>query len=337
MQEVDVLTEPDPVAGDVLLDWNESPLGPPESAVNRVVQAARQLHRYPRGVMEEVTALAAGYLRVPVEEVLLTSGVDEAVDLALSLAQRAWGVTPGFDGYEDRTTANGKPFHAIPLGPDWEPAGGVEQMTAGDIVFVAQPNNPTGNVFRPDWLAAVRQAAQYVFIDETYHEFSSVPSALGAARDRPGLLVYRSFSKAMGLAGIRLGCLVADVATIARLGQLRRFMPIDAVSLHAAAGVLQDPGFVRRMSDYVLAARPALAAVLRDSGLFRDVQDTQTNFVVAQLDPRTEVDVLARLGRAGIRVKLCDALGLPGWLRVSVGSWDDQRRLSFCLGRSDAD
>jgi histidinol-phosphate aminotransferase len=335
MREVVVLNERDP-AGDVLLDWNESPLGPPSSAVNRVIQAARNLHRYPRGVLEEVTALAAEYLRVSPEEVLLTAGVDEAVDLTLSLAQRAWGVRPGFDGYEDRATANGKPFNAIPLGLDWQPADICDQVADGDMVFLAQPANPTGNLFNVDWLKKIRQAAQYVFIDETYQEFSSQASVLYGTSVEPGLLVYRSFSKAMGLAGIRLGCLVADAETVIRLRPLRRFMPIDAVSLNAAAGVLQDADFVKRLTAHVLAARPALVAMLRDSGLFNDVRDTETNFVVAQLRPPTAASVLTQLGEAGIRVKTCDVLGLAGWIRVSVGSWDDQRRLNTCLDRISA-
>src|SRR5438132_642268 len=86
-------------ASDVLLDWNESPIGPSAMAVRRVVQAAPYLHRYPRGVVEEVSALTARYLGVSPGEVLLTAGVDEAVDLALRLAGRTWVIRPGFDGF----------------------------------------------------------------------------------------------------------------------------------------------------------------------------------------------------------------------------------------------
>src|SRR5438309_12012441 len=96
-------------APDVLLDWNESPIGPSAMAVQRVVQAAPYLHRYPRGVVEEVSALTAGYLGVSPGEVLLTAGVDEAVDLALRLAARAWVSRPGFDGFPERAPAAGKP------------------------------------------------------------------------------------------------------------------------------------------------------------------------------------------------------------------------------------
>ncbi|MFD8692527.1 pyridoxal phosphate-dependent aminotransferase [Streptomyces sp. NPDC059651] len=314
-----------------LLDWNESPIGPPELAVERVMEAARRIHRYPRGLMEEVTDLAAAHFGVAPQEVLLTAGVDEAVDIALSLAERGWGVSPGFDGYEDRVRANGKIFQPIPLGPDWQPAGPPEpSLGQGDLVFLAQPGNPTGNLFPTSWVSEVGAAAEHLLIDETYQEFSSRPSVLGDGL-APGLLVYRSFSKAAGLAGIRLGCLIADRATIARLAPFRRFMPIDAVSLSAVAGLLEEPTFLDRLATYVRRARSELVEGLHGTGLFTEVRDTEANFVLAS--PRAEVAsaLAGQLARDQVLVKDCSVLGLPGWLRISTGSQEDQARLLTSL------
>jgi histidinol-phosphate aminotransferase len=322
------------IRDDVLLDWNESPIGSSHRAVTRVIRGAGSLHLYPRGLLEEVTALTAGYLRVSPSEVLLTAGVDEAVDLALTLARRAWVVQPGFDGYAARAELSGKPLRTIRLGADWQPAAGpVPVLGADDMVFLAQPNNPTGNLFRPDWLADLGRAAPYVFLDETYQEFSSNRSVLDSAGAEPGRLVFRSFSKAMGLAGVRLGCLVTGARDMARLRPLQRFQPIDAVSLHAVAGTLQDPAFIRRLTSYVLLARPALVAILRASGLFSRVRDTEANFVLAEPRDGTAAAVLAGLDREGIRVKPCESIGLPGWMRISVGSAEAHRRLRECLSR----
>jgi histidinol-phosphate aminotransferase len=312
-----------------LLDWNESPIGPPALAVKRIVDAAERIHRYPRGLLEEVTELAATHFGVAPEQVLLTAGVDEAIDISLSLAARGWGIAPGFDGYQDRVRANGKPFYTVQLTPDWQPATSPE-LGPGDIIYLAQPGNPTGNVLPKPWVEAVRAAAEYVFIDETYQEFSAQPSVLDDGLPT-GLLVYRSFSKAAGLAGIRLGCLLAEATTIARLTPMRRFMPIDAVSLHAAAGLLEEPEFLERLAVYVRAARSELCAGLRATGLFDEVRDTETNFVLAR--PRVGAAALAaRLERDGVRIKDCAVLGLPGWLRISTGSEGDQARLLASLG-----
>jgi histidinol-phosphate/aromatic aminotransferase/cobyric acid decarboxylase-like protein len=318
--------------GWALLDWNESPLGPSPLAVRAVREAAAQLHRYPRGLLDDVCELTAIHLGVAHTQVLLTAGVDEAVDIALSLADAAWGVQPGFDGYPDRAAAQGKPFRPIALGADWHPirtrAG---SLAAGDMVFIAQPNNPTGNFFDARWLADIRRTAGYLFLDETYQEFSSRPSIAGQTARDPRLLVYRSFSKALGLAGIRLGCLVGHPETIEALRPLRRFYPIDSVSLHAAAATLADGEFTRRLVSYVIEARADLARILADCGAFACVRQTEANFVIAQPFPSAAPRVLSALERDCIRVKPCDSLGLPGWLRVSVGSPEDQRRLGAAL------
>jgi histidinol-phosphate aminotransferase len=327
-----VLTGPGTADNEALMDWNESPVGPPPSAVKRVIEAAPTLHRYPRGLIQEVTGLVAAHLGVDRRQVLLTAGVDEAIEIALTLGDRGWGVEPGFDGYQDRIETAGKPFHGIPLGADWQPLADCTGLGEGDVVFLAQPANPTGNLFAPEWIDRVRADAGHVLLDETYLDFSSRDTVLDQIGDDPRLLVYRSFSKSFGLAGIRVGCLAASADVIARLAPVRRFMPIDAVSLHAAAGVLEDPDFVDRLVAHVLEARPALAASLRDSGRFSEVRDSEANFVLARLHPHSAVQTMELLDHAAIRVKDCEPLGLPGWLRVSVGSWDEQRRLGEALG-----
>ncbi|MFC1439463.1 histidinol-phosphate transaminase [Streptacidiphilus sp. N1-10] len=321
--------------GEALLDWNESPIGPPPLAVKRVVDAAERLHRYPRGLLEEVTALAAAHHGVGTDQVLLMAGVDEAIDMTLSLADRAWGLKPGFDGYPDRAAANDKPFHPIPLGPDWQPRPGVPAgLGAGDIVYLAQPGNPTGNLLPAAWIDGLRAVAGHVFVDETYQEFSAQPGILSRTGGPvPGVLVYRSFSKAAGLAGIRLGCLVADAATIARLRPLRRFMPIDAVSLHAAAGLLEEPEFMTRLAEYVREARAELCTTLRASGLFEEVRESETNFVLVRPEAAVREALATVLAEDRVRVKDCDGNGLPGWLRISIGSREDHQRLDRSLCR----
>lgn len=327
-------------AGDALLDWNESPIGPPESAVRRIMQNAHTLHRYPRGLMEQVAGIAAAHFGVAPGQILLTSGVDEAIDIVLSLDPdlRARGVKPGFDAYEERALAVGRTFVPIPLGADWQPVARAEwpeQIGPRDLVFIAQPNNPTGNLMDEQFVAHAREQAAYVFLDETYEEFSSKDSVLRGGID-PGLLVYRSFSKAMGLAGIRVGCLIGAEETIARLEPLRRFMPIDAVSLHAAAAVLQDPDFVKQLTEHVLTARADLLALLRGSPLFAEVRESETNFLLARPVPAARDAILAALAEDRVRVKACEPFGLDGWFRISVGSWDDQRRLAESLARVEA-
>lgn len=306
----------------LILDWNESPLGPPPVAVQRIIDRAHLIHRYPRGLMEEVRDLAARYLGVDSSQILLTSGVDEALDITMSLAERGVGVEPGFD-FNARVLVCGKPFLAIPLAADWQPPRCAEKLTKSDAVFIAQPGNPTGNLIRQEWLDEVREAAGYFFMDETYQEFCSAPSILGKPFLDKRTVVYRSFAKAFGLAGIRVGCLVGHPGLIAPLESRRRFMPIDAVSLNAAAAVLEEPSFVQNISSHVLKARPELAATLRQSGLFLEVRDTETNFVIARVHSGTADAVADVFARHGVQVKACGIFGLDDWIRVGVGSWKE--------------
>jgi histidinol-phosphate aminotransferase len=212
----------------------------PRQAVDQVISAARQLHRYPRGPLAEVTELAARYLGISSRHALLTACADEAVELALSLADRAWTVRPG-SGYPSRAASARIPFLIIPLGSDWQPAPVADDLSGGDLVIFAQPGSSTGNRFDPRWIASVRAAAGHVLVDETYQAFSARASLVGEAVADEGLLVYRSLSHGLGLGGARVGCLVGGRETIGVLAGRRRFMSIDTVSLHAVAGLLSSP------------------------------------------------------------------------------------------------
>jgi histidinol-phosphate aminotransferase len=220
----------------------------PCPAVDQVISAARQLHRYPRRPLAQATELAARYLGVSSRHVLLTACADEAVELALSLADRAWTVRPGF-GYPFWAASQRIPFRIILLGSDWQPAPVADDLSGGDLVIFAQPESPTGNRFDPRWIASVRAAAGHVLVDETYQAFSARASLVGEAVADEGLLVYRSLSHGLGLDGARVGCLVGGRETIGVLAGRRRFMSIDTVSLHAVAGLLSSPGALAAEAD----------------------------------------------------------------------------------------
>jgi len=315
-------------------------VAPPPAAVQRVIAAAEQLHRYPRGPLAEVTRLAAAHLGVAPACVLLTASAEEAVDLALTLAERAWTVHPGH-AYPYRATGYGTPFGRIPLGPDWQPAGAVDTLGPADLVILAQPAIPTGNLFDPHWIAAARAAAGRVLIDETYQVYSSRPGlaaeAAEAAEDE-GLLAYRSLTRGLCLNGVRVGCLVGAPATIAVLGDRRRFMSIDAVSLNAVAGALAAPESANGTAARVAAERSAWAPLLRRCGDIAEVRDTETDFLMARTHPGTSADLAAALAKADIDAEPCDVAGLPGWLRIGVGIGEgDRDRLKAALDLTDPD
>jgi histidinol-phosphate aminotransferase len=314
--------------GAVRLDYNESPLGPPPAAIARLQAHATDLHRYPRGLLEEVRAGIAARHGLPPDSLLLTNGVDEAIDLTLTLTDKAWFVSPGFDGYGDRAETAHRPGTTIPLDDRWEPVTPPEKLTAGGCLFLAQPHNPTGNMFSPDWVRGAVDSAALTFLDLTYAGFAVDPGALSALAGRRSVLTFQSFSKAYGLAGIRLGVLSGHPEVIDAMRRRQRFHSVDAVALHAAAGALEDDDYQAQLRRYICAMRPRYAAALSAHPVIHSVRDTQANFVLARCHRLwTTAEVADRLAAEGVWIRDCGSLGLPGWLRISIGTSEDLNRL----------
>lgn len=327
----------------IRLDWNESPLGPSPIAVERLRAHAHELHRYPRGLAEAVTAAVAREQGLPADCVLLTNGVDEAADLLMAGASEAWSVQPGFFGYTDRAAALGVAARAVPLDDGWEPAVAPDALAGVGPIFLDQPHNPTGRYFDPAWVTEVVRRAALVCLDLTYADFADpVPgSPLDTGADRPWLAacppgvdrdviaeamaqsrlaVFHSFSKSHGLAGLRVGVLAASPDLAETLRGRQRAFTVDTFALHALAGTLDDPDHRQALRRHVLELRPRYAATLAACPLLTDVRPTQANFVLARgTDEQAVAALVAGLGARGLWVKDCAPLGLPGWLRVSVG------------------
>jgi histidinol-phosphate aminotransferase len=188
-----------------------------------------------------------------------------------------------------------------------------------DLVVITQPNNPTGNLFPRPWVEDLVAVAPLVLVDETYIDFSDAPSLVGTSRSN--VCVFRSFSKAYGLAGARVGCLVGSPSLIGRLRERQRFFSVDRISLRAAIAVLEDPDFLKQTVSHVRELRPRYTAMLRSHPrLFQRVAETQCNFVLAQCTASTEVNaLLTDLLGLGIRLADLRPLQLPGWVRIGIG------------------
>ncbi|WP_336217111.1 pyridoxal phosphate-dependent aminotransferase [Nonomuraea sp. LPB2021202275-12-8] len=322
--------------GKAFLDSNESPFGPPAGAIRRLLTHLDRLHRYPRGLREEVTRAVADHYQVDPASVLLTCGVDEATDLALSTRPRAWCVMPGFDGYADRARFIGRPVQTIALDGEWQPTIAPDRFGVNDVVFVAQPNNPTGNMFHRRWVDALVRSPALTFMDETYLEFTDEPSNVSRLDVRPDLVVFKSFSKMFGLAGLRVGAMLGHPDLIARFAGGQSFYSTDSVALSAILGALEDTDFQDRHVRYIREARNRYVNVLARSAHVEETRNTQANFVLARCRNEAAAEfVVGALADRRIHVRDCVSVGLPGWLRVSVGTPDDLVALATALSEFD--
>lgn len=330
----------------VELGSNENPHGPSPRARAAVQAALDDLFRYPDPRGGELKAALAAAHGLDVSQLLLGNGTHELLmQFAQVFAGPAAGVLTsqyGFAVYAIAAQAAGAPFvaapafpraHAMPRGHDLDAiAAAIRADTR--LVYLANPNNPTGTWFGGDAFAAFMArvpADVVVVVDEAYAEFADAPdhaSALPLLASHPNLVVTRTFSKAHALAGLRVGVAAAHPGLVAVMERLRESFNLNTPALAAAEAALGDSAHLRRGVEANARRRTALAEALRARGLF--VHPSQANFLLVEIGPRT-VAVERHLFDAGIVVRPMGGYGLGDCLRITVGNEDENTRLLQAL------
>jgi histidinol-phosphate aminotransferase len=330
----------------VELGSNESPFGPSPRAVQAIRDSLAQLHRYPDPLGSELKHALAGQLALDPAQLLLGNGSHE---LLMMLAQVFAGPGAdvvasefGFAVYGIAAQASAASFvrapafpvdASMPRGHDLE-AIAAKIGPSTRLVYLANPNNPTGTWFPTRTLAAFLAAAPahvLVVVDEAYLEFVTDPdlaSAVTLLARHPNLVVTRTFSKAHGLAGLRVGYACAHPNLIAILERVRESFNVGIPGLAAAAASLADPAHLLSVRQANAVERDWLANQLRQRGC--RVGPSQTNFLL--LDFQRDVAVLeAGLIGRGIVLRPMAGYGLPQCLRATVGTRADNLHLLDAL------
>lgn len=329
------------------LGSNENPQGPSPHAVTAMHAALAGARRYPdpRGLALK-QALAAR-LGVGVDRLALGNGSHELLMLlAQCFADPGHSVVYsqyGFAVFPIATAAVGalpiqvpalaRRHPTAPYGHDLAAlAAAVRRDTR--LVYLANPNNPTGTWFDDaalaDFLAKVPRNV-LVVVDEAYHEYVDAPglsSALKFADAHPNLIITRTFSKAYGLAGLRVGYLVADPSVVAVLERLRESFNVNMVALAGAEAALGDAKWLAKARAFNNREREWLRAELLTRG-YRCLP-SQTNFLLCVL-PHDAASLERHLFERGVIVRPMGGYGLPRSVRISVGSRTENRRLLRAL------
>jgi histidinol-phosphate aminotransferase len=313
------------------LDRNEALRGPPPGAVERVRAAIAWGHIYPHEAVARATEAAAAHLGVEPRQAVLTVGVDEATDLCVLELGDPYTVTPGFDGYGDRAAALNHRARAYALTEEHAvPEELIEATGPGQLVMLSSPNNPTANAFAPDSLRELLERGAHLLLDETYADFSRDAPGLRWLAEHPRLTVFRSFSKAYGLAGLRIGCLVGEEQLIARLRARQAYLTTSGLAAEALVGALEsDPDFPGRHAREVRALREELIARLRALALFERVYDSETNFVFVKCSSAEEASWIRETlaARGNVIVASTAPLGEAAGLRIGVSLQGNTDRL----------
>jgi histidinol-phosphate aminotransferase len=316
----------------VKLASNENPLGPSPRAVEAIHAVAADAHRYPDAAATDLRAALAAHLQVPADQIVVGSGSVEVVDM---LARAFLG--PGdsavisehaFARFKQIVNARNRGARLVPM-RDWThdlEAIGKAVDGATRLVFVANPNNPTGTWNRRaeiESLIASLPPGVLLVLDEAYFEYAEeadYPDGVDLVRRGLPVVVTRTFSKAYGLGGLRVGYGVASPEVIETLFVVREAFCANAVAQAAATAALGDSQHVQRTLELNRVEKARLADALVERG--HEVLPSLGNFVTFDSGEDGRA-LFGRLLTRGVIVRPLDPYGMRRWLRVSIGTAEE--------------
>jgi len=329
----------------VKLGSNEGAFGPLPAAASAFEACAGSLDRYPDpsgGALRE--RLAARY-GVGAEQVVLGDGADELIRfcglVTLDPGDRAVFPWPSFPSYVAAAGCCGAEAVHVPLrerAPDLDAvlAACGEGEGRTKVVYLANPNNPTGTLLDPgalrDFLDGL-PAHVLCVLDEAYAEYADPePEGMALVRDgRPRLCVLRTFSKVYGLAALRIGYAVASPEIADALDRVRPIFNVSQPAQEAALAALGEPDEIERRVAHARGAREWLRRTLAAHGL--DPEPSQANFVYADTPDGDGAALADRLLRAGVIVRALGGFGAPGAIRVTCGTDEENEFFAAALKR----
>jgi histidinol-phosphate aminotransferase len=326
----------------IKLASNENPLGPSPKVLDAIRGALDELTRYPDGNGFDLkTALAARY-GVTVEQVTLGNGSNDVIELA-ARAYLAPGLNAVFSEhafavYPIVTQVVGAGAHVVPAkdyGHDL-PAmlAAIDDRTR--VVFVANPNNPTGTAFGAQALADFLDAVPghvLVVLDEAYIEYATggdLPDGMQFLGKHENLLVSRTFSKAYGLAALRVGYAISSPVIADVLNRVRQPFNVNSLALAAACAALADTDYLEQGRELNSAGMRQLEEGFRALGL--DWIPSSGNFIAVDVGTAGGPVYQALLGE-GVIVRPVAGYGMPNHLRVSIGLASENSRFLAALGK----
>ncbi len=324
--------------GLVRLSSNENPYGPPPAAFEAMRQAFDRVWRYPDEAADELIGELARLHGVGTDQVLLGNGSGEVLKLCAASftgpGRRIVMAEPTFEAIGRYTRAAGGEVLGVPLTPDYrhDLARTLIAARFAGLVYVCNPNNPTGSV-TPDLRGLLERvpASTAVLVDEAYHHYAEgngYESVIPLVAEHPNLIVARTFSKIYGMAGLRLGYAVAQPETLERLRFHQAWDTVNCQALAAARAALGETAHLERSRQLNRETRAWVTGELAAKGYA--VIPSQTNFLMADLrrDVGPVIDALReRRVEVGRRFQ-----ALPTHLRVTIGTRPQMERFLSALG-----
>jgi len=320
----------------IKLASNENPLGPSPKALKALAERLGQLHLYPDGHCFYLKQALAAKLGVGEDRLIFGNGSNELIELAVRTFMRpgdeAVMAHQAFVVYRLVVQAAGGGCMIVPLKDfthDLEAmAGAITPMTR--LVFLANPNNPTGTIYgKKEWERFLQRVTPEILlvVDEAYFEYVAdpdYPNSLLYQDDQRAILTLRTFSKLYGLAGLRIGYGVGPKDVVGLMHRVRQPFNVNVAAQWAALAALEDGEHVERSLRVNREGMDYLRREIERLGL--EQIPSQANFILVRVGDGREV--CQRLLRRGVIVRPMGAYDLPEYIRVTIGTMKENSRFA---------
>jgi histidinol-phosphate aminotransferase len=321
----------------IKLGSNENPLGPSQKSVEAVRAIADGINIYPSVDAAELRIALSQYVGYPADQVVMGAGMDGIVDTMMRLfiqpGTSAVITTPTFSYYDIAVrSAGGSPVF-VKRQSDFSidtkaVLSSIDESTR--IVFLCSPNNPTGNtISEADVRTIVESTSAIVFLDEAYVEFAQ-KNLTGLAAEYENLVIGRTMSKAMGLAGLRIGYGIVPQWIYKEYMKVTTPFSISRIAVAAGLAALKDPEYIKNTIQNVQIGRKFLTAGLSD---YCKVYSSEGNFILIDVKPKKSSEVTESLLTRGIIVRDCSSFRDAGenLIRITVGTPSQNKKVISSL------
>ncbi len=323
----------------IKLGSNENPLGPSPHAVKAIREKAWKVHLYPPSDALELRSALSEYTGYPAGNIVVSgNGMDGILDTMMRLFMSPGAETvipvPTFSYYEISTLASGGKPVFVKRDRDFGISPGDILAKTGNntkMIFLCSPNNPSGNVISEEDVKKILDiTGTMVFIDEAYVDFADAGLS-GLVKEHENLIVGRTFSKVLGLAGMRLGYAIVPEWLSREYMKVMTPFSVDVLSLYGGIAALGDRKYIKKSIETVKNGRAQLTGGLEP---LCKVYPSEANFIMIDVAPRTAAEVSEKLLRKGIIVRDCTSFRGAGdsLIRISVGTEAQNTKVISAIG-----
>jgi histidinol-phosphate aminotransferase len=320
----------------VKLDGNENPYGC-SPKVYQALAAYPYYHNYPDPAQRELRLALEQYAGLGRQHIVCGMGSDDLIDLILRLflepGDEVINCPPTFGMYPFSTDICGGRVVDVPRNEDFslDMAGIKKALTERTkVIFVASPNNPTGNAATEEEIKELIDTGKVVVVDEAYFEFSNSVTMTNLVPSCPNLVVLRTFSKWAGLAGLRIGYGLFPIEIAGYLMKIKQPYNASAAAQAAVLASLADIDYLRANVAKIVMERERLFGKLEELGWLKPYP-SQANFILCSLPQGNAQEIWQGLRKKGIFVRYFDTPGLRDCLRITVGRPEDSDTLVKAL------